>query len=242
MIFLGVSVSTYLQINEQRKAEKRQRVAKFRYRAREGQDLYDQFYEVPIGRDARISIMQYIIQNLSKALEIDPSQKDVRQSLNYLTSKIKEPEAPADKSRHALSNNAQELIALMGKLRKLMHYLHRLSKIPGIDSSIANKGLHSIRLLYLELQTQSFVVVGKMAMSESKWGLAKQHFDSAKKVLLQQNITSSKTQAVLEELNQLLDDIKSRKKEETNILSKQFEEENADEREKDTLFQPKKKW
>ena len=65
LLILGIGISGYIQMREHKRAEKRAKVAKLRYKAREGQDLYDRFYEYPIGPDARIVILQYIMQNFA---------------------------------------------------------------------------------------------------------------------------------------------------------------------------------
>lgn len=241
---IAVGLSGFIQYREQIKAAKQQDLSKYRYRAREGQDIYDKFYDLPISGAVRKVILQYIGLNLAKAIEVDSSIRDLHDTFNMIKQKIETPDAPADKTRLKPPSDAQELVVLMGRIKNLMRYVHRLGRIPGIDISAASSGLNNLKKLYLTLQTHTYIAIGKKKMTEKAFPQAIIALDNAKKLLLQQNIGESDTQAQLSELDQLIQEIQKARGGQTVQDDQQPEAEETTQElgDSDDLFQPKKKW
>lgn len=243
-LLIAVGFSGFIQYREQIKAARQQNLSKYRYRAREGQDIYDKFFDLPIGGATRKVILQYIGLNLAKAIEVDSSIRELHDSLSMIKQKVDSPEAPADKSRLKPPSDPQELVVLMGRIKNLMRYVHRLGRIPGIDISAASTGLNNLKKLYLTLQTHTYVAIGKKKMSEKAFPQAIVALDNAKKLLLRQNIGDEETQAQLTELDQLIQEIKQVRAGQTDPQQPEIEddENTQDLGDSDDLFQPKKKW
>lgn len=240
LLLLGVAASAYIQFREQVKAEKRQRIAKYRYRAREGQELYDRFFDFPIGPQARQVILQYIAQNLSMALNVEPNQPDVKQSLDSINGKLTAPDVPADSQGLNIPYDPQEIVVMMGKVKNLMRYVHKIGKTPGMDINVASKGLSHLKKLYLQLQTHTFIGVARKSADEKNFPQAKQYLENAKKSLLRQNISDANTQKLLGQVEEIEQEIKALQ--DTPIKEEEDVNETADLGDTDDLFQPKKKW
>ncbi len=240
----GVAFSGYFQFREQQKAEKRQKVAKLRFRAREGQELHDAFFEEPIGPNARKVILQYVERNIRAALQVDPNQQDLRQSLEMLAQKINSPEVPADSQKMNYSGEPQELMNRLNRIRKLMKFIHRIGKVPGIDMSTASQALAYLKQLYLNMQIRTFMIAGQQKQAEKNALHAMQYYDNAKKLLLRQNIAKPETQELLKELERLESEIKNEVKAPSFDDLEQLDEEDSsiDLGDSNDLFQPKKKW
>ncbi|WP_144394925.1 hypothetical protein [Pleionea sediminis] len=243
ILVVAVAASGYFQYREQQKAEKRQKLSKFRYRARQGQDLYDKFYDLPIGGSSRLVILQYIAQNLQKALNVEPSLSDLSQTLDMIKQKITTPEAPADKQKLRPPSDPQELVVLMGRFKNLMRFIHKIGKTPGIDITAASNSLTHLKAIYLNLQTHTFIGVAKKRASEKNFVQALQYLENAKKLLLRQDISSPETQQMLKDLETLTNDVKSQRTQpQTETIESIDNEEEGEGNNTDDLFQPKKKW
>ena len=243
LIVVGISVSAIMQYKEEQKAERKRKIAKFRYRAREGQDIYEQYFDLPVGHEAKVAILQYVAQNLSRALEVDSGQADVKETLSFITSKMSSPESLDESSNFNYPNDPYELVAMMGRIKKLIKYLNKLAKIPGVDPTNANQGILKSKQMHINLKSLSFIIVGQQAMSGGKWSLAKQHFGNAQKVLLQQNITSDISQSRLQQLEALMHEADQKQQQEFEKMNQsssvdideEFDEEDSD-------FAQKRKW
>ncbi len=243
LLVLAVATSGYFQFREQQKAERRQKLSKYRYRARQGQDLYDKFFEFPIGGHTRLVILQYIALNLQKALQVEPSLTELSQSLDMINQKIDAPETPADKQRLKAPSDPQEMVVLMGRLKNLMRFVHKVGKAPGIDMTAASNSLNHLKTLYLSLQTHTYIGVAKKRANEGNIIQALQFLDNAQKLLVKQDISKPETQTMLKELEALSQDIKQMR--DSPEQEAEQPTENEDEIElgdTDDLFQPKKKW
>jgi hypothetical protein len=241
LLLVGVAVSAYIQYKEQLKAQKRQQIAKFRYRAREGQEIYDRFDDYPIGSHARRVILQYIAQNLSQALTLEPNQPDIKQSLETVNQKLNSPDVASDSQALTVPGDAQEIVVLMGRFKSLMRYIHKIGKTPGVEISTASKALVSLKKLYLKLQTQSYFAIARKSAYEKNFIQAMQYLDNAKKSLLRQNIADPETQNILKELDEFAAEIQSMK--DSPAPKKQEQQDSSRELDdSDDLFQPKKKW
>ncbi|NVJ50817.1 MAG: hypothetical protein HWE11_10545 [Gammaproteobacteria bacterium] len=243
LLVVAVSTSGYFQFREQQKAERRQRFSKFNYRAREGQDLYDRFADLPIGAASRKVILQYIAANLKKALQVEPGATQLSDTLNDILQRISSPELPADKQRLRPPSDPQEAVVLMGRVKSLMRYIHKIGRVPGIDIGAASNGINHLKRVYLTLQTQTYVSIGKKKLSEKAYPQALIAFENAKKLLLRQNIADDETQQQLQELDKLVEDAKHQHAPPNPEVAIEGEdEESLDLGDSDELFQPKKKW
>ncbi|WMS88141.1 hypothetical protein [Pleionea litopenaei] len=243
LLIVAVGTSGYFQFREQQKAERRQNFSKFNYRAREGQELYDRFHELPIGADTRKVILQYIAVNLTKALQVEPGANELKNTLNEIQQRIESPALPADKQRLRPPSDPQELVVLMGRVKSLVRYIHKIGRMPGIDIGAASNGLNNLKRVYLNLQTQTYIAIGKKKVSEKAFPQAFIAFDNAKKLLLRQNIADDETQATLQELERLMQETKQQRQPvDPSVDAEHNEEESLDLGDSDDLFQPKKKW
>jgi hypothetical protein len=241
LLVLGVAASAYIQYKEQLKAQKRQQIAKYRFRAREGQEIYDRFDEYPIGSHAKRVILQYIAQNLNQALALDPSQSDIKQSLEEIHQKLNSPEIASNNPSLSIPSDAQEIIVLMGRIKSLMRYIHRIGKTPGVEISTASKALANLKKLYMKFQTHTYFSIARKSAYEKNFIHAMQFLENAKKSLLKQNIADPETQKILSELESFEQEIQSMRNMSKNKIPEE-KENKPDLNETDDLFQPKKKW
>jgi len=248
LLIIGVGVSAYFQYREQIKAEKRQRIAKLRYKAREGQELYERFYEYPVGPHTRKVILQYIAKNLSEALSIDENQKDLESSLRSIEEQITNPKSESDNSRLQLPSDPKESAIILNRIKNLMRYIHKLGKFPGIDINAASMSLAHIKKLYIKLQARSMMNMTVKLVAEQNYLMATQYIDSVHKLLAKIPPEDAELPSLQQDLQNLLDEIKSiqsstkKPKAETTDDSPDDTQKAHPHDDEDGLFQKKKKW
>ena len=245
LLVLAVGASVYLQYKEQVKAQKRQKIAKFQYRARYGQELYDRFSDLPVSGHTRTVILQYIVENLRKVLLVEPNDMNAKRNLDESSQKLANPELPADKQALQTPSDPQEMVVLMGRVKNLMRFIHKIGRLPGIDINSARQSLAKLKELYQNLQTHTYIAVAKKRLSEKSYAQALHYLDSAKRLLLLKNIADPKTQAMLEKLDALTQEVQTQQQapeEDDEVETNEQEQESSDLGDSDDLFQPKKKW
>ncbi|MEE4244601.1 MAG: hypothetical protein V2I33_04275, partial [Kangiellaceae bacterium] len=208
---------------------------------------YDRFFEFPIGVHTRTVLLQYIAKNLAAALAIEPAQQDIRTSLGMIKEKLNDPSTPADSQRIRRTIDPQEMVLQVGRLKKLMRYVHKIGKIPGIDMAAASKSLAHLKKQFFLLQANIFISVATKRIKEGNNLQAKQYLNNAKRMLLQQNIADSETQSLLGELDELENQIKQQQANPEQQLTSENEDNKEDDDtrdlgDSDDLFMPKKKW
>lgn len=202
LLIASVVGSIIFTKKEQAATLRRQRVASFRYRADEAQDLYDGLQTAGLEKVTYQFLLQRIIANLQEAYNIDPRSPGIKVRLKSAKSALSNIENTQFYVQ--MPSAMAELHALVGRLNKLVKYLIILFQKSAIPEHQYSQLMPAIQRTLLKFDAEGHIKMGHQAANDGQPGTAKQSYLHAKEKLLNFGSEDSYVVAQLEKVDELL--------------------------------------
>lgn len=239
VILVCVVGVTIIQRREQEKARIRQLVSKYRYRANETANILSNFANTPIGLEARMLMLNYIILNLKQALKLIPNDANLQTSIENLTLQASNASSPIDSQRLNIPKDPNQLAQLISQLSKLGKYLTRFKAIPALDENMVAIAVSKLSLLISEAKICAYIQQGQNSLATHDYVRSQGLFQTAQQMLNKFTKKNSRLETLEQELQAL---IKATPMEAANRTLSIENEEKGTEEESADIFGPKKKW
>lgn len=202
LLIVSVVGSIIFTKKEQAAAERRQKVASFRFKADEAQDLYDGLQKAGLDKLIYRFLLDRIVENLQAALAIDSNTPGLARRLNETSQEISELE---EKNYYVeMPSGMVELQGLIARLNKLIKYMVLLYQRRMIPERDFQKLLPSLQRTLLKFDAEGHIKMGHQAANENQYGTAKQSYLHAKHKLEEYGTEDSYVQQQLQIVNDLL--------------------------------------
>ena len=256
LIVLSVVGSIIFHKKEQAATERRQKVAGYRFKADEAQDLYDGLINAGLEKKAYKFLLERIVLNLKAAHQVDPNApgigprlKDAEQALNN-----------ADTASYyvKMPSGIQEMQALVNRLNKFVKYLVILMQKRAIPENQYSDVMPALQTTLLRFDAEGHIKMGNQAANDGQLGTAKQCYTYAKEQLMNFDAEDSYAQAQIAKVDELMQYLEEQDKSINKEALKQQQVSSEPEEEKseaalaqeqinkqnqqDGDFTPKKKW
>jgi hypothetical protein len=260
VLVLSVVGSIIFTKKEQAASERRQKVAGFRFKADEAQDLHDGLTRAGLDKQAYKFLLQRVVDNLQAAMDVDPSTAGLKRRLDDAKQQL----ADVDSATYYIEmpSGMVELQGLIARLNKLIKYLVLLYQRRMIPESMFQQLMPSLQRTLLKFDAEGHIKMGHQAANEAQIGTAKQSYLHAKKKLLEFGEDDAYVQQQLPIVEELLQQIADREGLEAEIDKPTTEpqkpkftdpddarrqeaiasQEELNQRSMDDDFGPKKKW
>jgi hypothetical protein len=241
VLVVSIYFIAMLHKKEQQLQQSKQQVAKYKYRAGETQVLLDQLQIVGLPNYLKIPVLDYIIFNYKRALEIDSNEASIKSSLTstevHREELNKDPAGGGEKLK--LPNKDSELKVIISRIKRFMALYVKLRAESFLAPEAFNERMKFLKKTQLQLEAEGFVKIARKAMIQKQHGTAKQYLEYAKQRLTNCGITDTYVQKQLERIQILLTEISTPK--ETVAPEKSTKGKDAG-GSTDDIFGPKRKW
>ncbi len=240
ILIISITATAYFHKREQQAKLIRQKVAQYKFRAGETQVLLDQLSMVGLPNFIKIPVVEYIISNYKKALDLDSEDANVKQNYNGAKLHLEELQKnQAEKpEKIKLPNKGEQLKMLISKLKRFVALFIKLRHEGFIGPDAYEQRIKYLKKMQLQLEAEGFIKIGRSAMQKRQLGTAKQYLLYAKQRLTNCGIADAYVQKQLERIQLMMDEIAPEITTEENSEQSQ----NKKGEEADTIFGPKKKW
>ena len=259
VLVLSVVGSIIFTKKEQAAKERRQKVAGFRFKADEAQDLHDGLLRAGLDKQAYKFLMQRVVDNLEAAMDVDPSTAGLKRRLDSAKQQLAEVDGTTYYVE--MPSGMVELQGLVARLNKLIKYTVLLYQRQLIPENVFQQMMPSLQRQLLKFDAEGHIKLGHQAQNDAQIGTAKQSYLHAKKKLIEFGEEDPYVQQQLKIVDELLEQIAQReglelnKEEPTEELKPKFtdpddarrqeaiaSQEELNQQAMDDDFGPKKKW
>ena len=183
VLVISVVGSIVFTKKEQAAAEKRQKVASFRFKADEAQDLHDGLQKAGLDKVAYKFLLERVLANLQAAHDVDPSAAGISRRITETQEQIN----GVDQATYYIEmpSGMVELQGLIGRLNKLMKYIVVLYQRRALPQSMYEKLMPSLQKTLLKFDAEGHIKMGHQAANDFQIGTAKQSYLHAKNKLLE---------------------------------------------------------
>ncbi len=239
VIVICVVGVTIIQRREQEKARIRQLVSKYRFRANETANILSNFASIPIGAEARMLMLNYIILNLNQAVKLAPNDQNLQSSIETASQQATNASSPVDSQRLNIPKDPTQLTQLISQLSKLGKYLTRFKAIPALDGNMVAIAVSKLSLLISEAKICAYIQQGQNCLAKHDYVRSQSLFQTAQQMLNKFSNKNARLETLEQELQEL---IKSTPMQAATKTLSIEPEEKAPEEESTDIFGPKKKW
>jgi hypothetical protein len=202
LLLASVVGSIIFSKREQAASLRRQKVANFRYRADEAQDLYDGLQTAGLEKVTYQFLLQRIITNLQEAYDIDARSPGIKIRLHSAKATLSNLENVQFYVQ--MPSAMAELHALVGRLNKLVKYLILLFQKGAMPENQYSQIMPVIQRTLLKFDAEGHIKMGHQAANNGQSGTAKQCYLHAKDKLLNFGSEDSYVKAQLEKVDELI--------------------------------------
>jgi hypothetical protein len=241
VLVVSIYFIALLHKKEQQLQQSKQKVAKFKYRAGETQVLLDQLQIVGLPNYLKIPVLDYIIHNYERALEIDNSDSGIRGALT--STQVHREELSKDQAgggeKLKLPNKDSDLKVIISRIKRFMALYVKLRAEGFLAPEAFNERMKYLKKTQLQLEAEGFVKIARTAMIQKQHGTAKQYLEYAKQRLTNCGITDAYVQKQLERIQLLLTEISAPKESSPSESANKAKDAGGS---TDDIFGPKRKW
>ncbi|HAW93891.1 MULTISPECIES: hypothetical protein [unclassified Arsukibacterium] len=246
LIVALVIIAVVVNVVQQHKAKiaslKRAEFTKLRHMLDDTEDMLINAANVPLTPALSNMLLKRSAFALRAMVELDPGTRELKQRLQEIENRLKEPVAAdqATTDNLTLPDNDQQLIGLIRGIKKLRTTLRSEHARGNIDTSAVVAEDKRLEILQLRINVESQIKRGKQARSNNMLGSARQYFEKA---LTSLNGSAHPDEYVINrkaEVTQTLEDIATELK--AGNLRDREKKEEKENKDIDELFAPKRKW
>ena len=202
LLIASVVGSIIFTKKEQAANLRRQKVAGYRYKADEAQDLFDGLQNAGLEKNAYQFLLERVVSNLQAAYDVDHGATGIKSRLSRAKSTL----ASLDEMTFYIQmpSAMSELHGLVGRLNKLVKYLVILFQKRMIPEHQYTQIMPALQRTLLKFDAEGHIKMGHQAANDGQPGTAKQCYLHAKQKLIDFGAEDSYVTTQLEKVEELI--------------------------------------
>lgn len=216
LLVVSILTITIIQKKEKEKAEIRQKISQYKYRAKQAMDILANFALIPIGLEARKVLMQYALTNLKAAEQLNPQDGINNRNIELVKTEIQTPHFPVDSESLVIPTDLEELQKKVSQFSTLSKYITQISTSPAVNQELGKIASHNIITRIFELKICAHFQQGKELLEQRNYVKAQNQFISARDLLQQLPQKNEKLTQIETELLEVMGNKNSEKSTEIN--------------------------
>ncbi|RLA02900.1 MAG: hypothetical protein DRQ47_06100 [Gammaproteobacteria bacterium] len=181
ILVISVVGSIIFTKREQAAAIKRQKVANYRFKADEAQDLYDGLVTAGLEKITYEFLLQRIVANLQATYDLAPRTPGVFSRLKAANETLHSLETT--NFQVMMPSSMEDLQGLVGRLNKLVKYLIILFQKRVVAEADYQKIMPSVQRTLLKFDVEGHIKLGYTAENDGLPGTAREYYVKAKEKL-----------------------------------------------------------